>query len=291
VPNPSGSDSARKPNGEWVELYNNSGASVDVKNWVLTDSMAPQVGSVRNKVWSSALEFSSGSFSNTYIENSGNDRVRISNGFATGTFETVFDAGVGAKGQWQNISWHESLSAGADLCVQVATSDDGITYSPYSASDCASPFGLGSVPDSRFIKLKSIHTRTSGAAVNNSDLQDITLSYKPISYHELIISNSNTNTGNTVIAPGGFLVVYRSGNPDFELNNVAGSVNLYNGHPMLGAAQIDSHIYNYPGGIPEGKTFTRMPDGTANWIDPEATPGAPNEEFLNSNTAPTETRC
>lgn len=38
VPNPFGVDSANKPNGEWVELYNKSGADVGVNGWYIYDS-------------------------------------------------------------------------------------------------------------------------------------------------------------------------------------------------------------------------------------------------------------
>lgn len=38
VPNPFGVDSADKPNGEWVELYNKSGADVGVNGWYIYDS-------------------------------------------------------------------------------------------------------------------------------------------------------------------------------------------------------------------------------------------------------------
>lgn len=37
IPNPTGADTALMPEGEWVELYNNSEVSVDVGNWVIYD--------------------------------------------------------------------------------------------------------------------------------------------------------------------------------------------------------------------------------------------------------------
>jgi uncharacterized repeat protein (TIGR01451 family) len=38
LPNPAGSDGALMPDGEWVELYNNSGADLDVAGWWLYDN-------------------------------------------------------------------------------------------------------------------------------------------------------------------------------------------------------------------------------------------------------------
>jgi len=39
LPNPSGDDDATKPAGEWVELYNRSGADIDIDGWVLYDAI------------------------------------------------------------------------------------------------------------------------------------------------------------------------------------------------------------------------------------------------------------
>ncbi len=38
LPNPSGDDDAAKPAGEWVELYNRSGADINIDGWVLYDA-------------------------------------------------------------------------------------------------------------------------------------------------------------------------------------------------------------------------------------------------------------
>ncbi len=93
--------------------------------------------------------------------------------------------------------------------------------------------------------------------------------------HELLISAANTDSGATIVAPGGFLVVYRNGDADFALNNTGGdAVRLFDGPISGGAALIDS--YAYTGNAPEGKSFARIPDGSANWVDPIPTPGAEN---------------
>jgi hypothetical protein len=92
--------------------------------------------------------------------------------------------------------------------------------------------------------------------------------------NELAITNSNTNTGNTIIPNGGFLVVYRNGDLDFALNNTGGdSVRLYDG-PISTGNLIDSHTYSID--APEGKSFARIPDGSSNWVDPVPTPGGEN---------------
>jgi hypothetical protein len=43
LPDPIGLDNAAKPNGEWVELYNNSAAPIDVDGWHMTDADGNQV--------------------------------------------------------------------------------------------------------------------------------------------------------------------------------------------------------------------------------------------------------
>ena len=93
--------------------------------------------------------------------------------------------------------------------------------------------------------------------------------------HALAITNLNTNTGGTLIPSEGYLVVYRDGDTDFELNNSGGdSVRLFSGLITSGGVLIDSHTYVRD--APENKSFARVPDGSSNWVDPDATPGEPN---------------
>jgi uncharacterized repeat protein (TIGR01451 family) len=93
--------------------------------------------------------------------------------------------------------------------------------------------------------------------------------------NELPITSSNTNTGSTIVAAGGFLVVYRNGDSDFALDNTGGdTVRLYDGAIGDGANLIDSHTYTI--NASEGKSFARIPDGSNDWVDPIPTPGEPN---------------
>ncbi len=93
--------------------------------------------------------------------------------------------------------------------------------------------------------------------------------------HDLAITNNNTNTGNTIVSAGGFLVVYRNGDNNFVLNNTGGdSVRLYDGKISDGANLIDSYTYTID--ALEGKSIVRFPDGSDTWVDPIPTPGEPN---------------
>jgi len=113
----------------------------------------------------------------------------------------------------------------------------------------------------------------------NNALYDIDVNgwvlYDSDDSHELVITSANTNSGNTTITGGGFLVVYRNGDVDFDLDNDEGdSLRLYNGHILDGAILIDS--YTYTQAVTTDKSFARSPDGTGSWFDPLATPGGPN---------------
>ncbi|MDD4990252.1 MAG: lamin tail domain-containing protein [Candidatus Pacebacteria bacterium] len=93
--------------------------------------------------------------------------------------------------------------------------------------------------------------------------------------HALPITNANTDTGNTLIRSGGYLVVYRNGDADFALNNLGGdTVRLFDKAIGSGGTLVDS--YSYTADASEGKSFARVPAGSNNWVDPVPTPGGPN---------------
>jgi len=108
--------------------------------------------------------------------------------------------------------------------------------------------------------------------------------FDSVNTHEIVISSANTNTGGTLIPSLGYLVVYRDGDGDFELNNAGGdTVRLFTDLISNGGALVDSHTYTVA--APDDKSFARVPDGAANWIDPDATPGEPNSAFVSISGA------
>ncbi len=103
--------------------------------------------------------------------------------------------------------------------------------------------------------------------------------YDSINTHALAIASSNTNTGGTTIPSLGYLVVYREGDTDFELNNSGGdTARLFSDLISSGGTLVDSHLYTRD--APENKSFARVPDGATNWVDPDSTPGAANTFFF-----------
>ncbi len=104
--------------------------------------------------------------------------------------------------------------------------------------------------------------------------------------HALPITNSNTNTGGTTVVAGGFLVVYRNGDSDFDLDNSGGdSVRLFDGVIGSGGTLRDTRVYT--SNPADGKSYARVPDGGV-WYDPVPSPGESNSvtfdyfsDFLN----------
>ncbi len=92
--------------------------------------------------------------------------------------------------------------------------------------------------------------------------------------HELYITAGNTDTGTTTIMAHSWLVVYRNGDSDFNLNNDADSVRLSTGYPLSSHTLVDA--YSYTEEKPEGFSYARIPDGIGSWVDPIPTPGKPN---------------
>ncbi len=91
---------------------------------------------------------------------------------------------------------------------------------------------------------------------------------------------------NSIIPPGGFLVVYLDGkySPGWLNNSGRDGVSLWAPrNPRIppkrcfgGYCIIDAHIYRGVG-VLEGKSFARIPDGSKNWFDPIPTPASANK--------------
>lgn len=119
---------------------------------------------------------------------------------------------------------------------------------------------------------------------------------------QAVISGSNTDTGGTIIAVHGWLVVFMN---KTTLNNTGDEIHLFTPTDV----EVDSVVYDDPSnacelpptpgdenststptGTPDNspnadcianqvapnKSYARIPDGTGAWIDPIPTPGAPN---------------
>jgi len=99
--------------------------------------------------------------------------------------------------------------------------------------------------------------------------------------HKLFITAENTtssdpSTSDLNIAPGEFMVVYRNGDLDFDLNNgfLGDTVNLHRPSGII----VDFHVYTGILGddVIENKSMARYPDGSNSWFDPIPTPLSKN---------------
>lgn len=143
-----------------------------------------------------------------------------------------------------------------------------ILINEFMPNPTGSDQGTAGLPlDGEWVEL--FNPTTSDADVNGWVL------YDEINTHDLVISSANTNTGGTTVPSSGFLVVYRDGDTNFELDNSGGdTARLFSAPIGSGGLLIDSHTYTR--GAPNDKSFSRVPDGAANWVDPDATPGEEN---------------
>jgi predicted ribosomally synthesized peptide with SipW-like signal peptide len=110
----------------------------------------------------------------------------------------------------------------------------------------------------------------------------------------VVIDSSHTRDGNTVIPAHGWLVVYM--NKEI-ISNYVGDITLYNStntqkdYIRYGALVDHCYLSPTPGdtndndpsgvcllGIPENKSYARIPDGVGAWVDPIPTPGDTNIE-------------
>ena len=117
------------------------------------------------------------------------------------------------------------------------------------------------------------------------------------------IESCRTNTGNTMIAGNGFLVVYRNGGDNCESNNfdldnlstqTEDTISLFDGagikfdeytYTLEGACSLtptpddpnaDNSLGECNTEVPSNKSYARIPDGVGDWIDPVPTPGISN---------------
>jgi hypothetical protein len=91
---------------------------------------------------------------------------------------------------------------------------------------------------------------------------------------DLKITEENTSSGSLIIGKGEFLVIYRNGDKDFNLDDDGDELRLIDEQGLI----KDSHKFE---STLEGKTIARFPDAVGPWIDPDPTPGDENE--MNDN--------
>ena len=149
----------------------------------------------------------------TYVQTSG-----IYSSF--GTLESqAFDSGQTSS--WQSLEWDEAVSSNTDITLEVATSNDGTTWSGWQLTSSSSPIDLTGLSPSRYIKWRAILTTSDN-------------SQTPI-LHEVRVNYSQGGTGDIVIneflpdplgdecglsgLEGEWVEIYNKGTIPVDLNN------------------------------------------------------------------------
>lgn len=126
-------------------------------------------------------------------------------------------------------------------------------------------------PDGEWVEL--YNRSSSSVDVNGWVLYDNDNGHAlPITAENSDNNNNPFDFGETVVPANGYLVVYRNGDADFDLDNDGDRVRLFNGN--IGNATLKD-AYSYPS-TPAGKSIARVSDGMNNWVDPVGTPGRKN---------------
>lgn len=97
-----------------------------------------------------------------------------------GTWEAVYDSGV-PSAPWKAVSWNADVPGDGSLTVTVASSDDGVTFTPFvGVTNGADP----AVPDAQYLKINVQFTRSTNSDGNGDGIFD-----GPILYDLTVVWN------------------------------------------------------------------------------------------------------
>jgi hypothetical protein len=104
----------------------------------------------------------------------------------SGTLESQsFDGGEMAD--WQSLEWDETTPAGTDITFEVATSNDGSTWSGWSLTSGTSPINLTTLLETRYIKWRA--TLTTSDTSQTPILHEVRVIHYPGAASEHIVLN------------------------------------------------------------------------------------------------------
>jgi len=111
--------------------------------------------------------------------------IRSSSYSSSGTLESqVFDAGQTSF--WQSLEWDATLPPNTDITLEVATSDDGINWSPWQLTSSNSPIDLTGLSPSRYIKWKA--TLTTSDNTQTPILHEVRVNYSQSKTEDIVIN-------------------------------------------------------------------------------------------------------
>ena len=259
---------------EWIELYSED--EVNLSGWTINsndfdDTIIEAKGYVVvarrinnfTEFYGNEILAVSGKF---VLSNEGGV-IELSNGTKNWLFPYTDDKakGNGKTLEWTGNTFEESLVDGGT--PGAINSKDGFNqdYSQIRINEIM-PDPLGADDDDKPLgEWVELYNPSSSPM----DLKGLVL-FDRYDSHELHISDTTTISG-TVIPAGGYLVVYRNGDSDFELNNRDfEEVRFYDGYPVNSSNLIDLMSYS---GSTEGMSWSRIGES---WYKSTATPGREN---------------
>lgn len=286
---------------EWLELYNNSSQTVNLKDWSLTDNSGnPEVitGNPSLAPGEFVVISHDASTCSNYWNSCKNKHINLGGNMAPGWLDNDGDE-LTLKDDLGNIvdfvAW-EGYYTGWDMNAQegesIARKTAGLdTDTPSDWQVLSSPNpgtnpGHENLPN---IVLNEFLPNPSSFPYEYIELYNLDSKVYDLSgyYVEtdsgIIPINLNTtaqyNSGLTTIDATGWLAITTPSNND--LNNFSDTLTLYTDTGEI----LDTISYplnsNTSSTVPADKSIARIPDGTGGWVDPYPTPGGPNKEEIN----------
>lgn len=263
---------------EWIEIYNDGNTIIDLSDWKIDSynfdnyniSSEEYIIIARTKddfvAYYNPSNYTvlDGYFS---LSNTG-DSINLSDG--TTDIIVSYDNSLGADGngktlEYYDSEWFESFYINGTPGSQNSVFGFSTDYSVIEINEfMPDPIGDDDfdMPNGEWVELYN-----SGNMPLN--LKDLVL-YDNDDSHELYITDTDTLQGTTILAKG-YLVIYRNGDSDFNLNNNgADEIRLYDGYPVAGSNLIDSLTYS---NTIENKSWSNIDEI---WKKTPATPGEIN---------------
>ncbi|MEO8065853.1 MAG: lamin tail domain-containing protein [Candidatus Doudnabacteria bacterium] len=284
LPNPDGKDDGE----EWIELFNKSGADVDLSGWMLDDEgSAGTVGSSAYKFPANSMIAASGylvinlppeSFA---LNNTGGDSVRLfwpnksmaSSVAFTGNAKADEAYALNPAGAY---SWTQLPTKGTANQFEAAP-ENGTKAEPKPNAVESSSKNPDAQTDPEVLpqKIDVVINEIFPEPLRKSSQEEFIELYNPgpeaadLSGFKLSDSASGYNLANSVIPPGGYMVILKS-QTNISLNNSGKeSVTLTDPKGLV----ISSLEY---ADAPAGQSYNLMPDATYAW-SVKLTPGLENQ--------------
>lgn len=250
---------------EWIELYNEGNNSVDLSNWKINGNdfddinistgnyvvVARKLNDFQN-VYGTGILATDGNF---VLSNTGG-MIILSNGTESWSepYTNKEADGNGKSLEWTGSAWSESLIDGGTPGQENSKAGFGNDYDKIKINEFLPDPLSNDNEDKPLGEWVELYNPTDAPM----DLEGMVI-YDKDDSHELYVTDSTTISG-TVIGSEGYLVVYRNGDSDFELNNIGyEEVRFFDGYPVNSSNLIDSVSYQ---GSVEGMSWSKV-DG--NW--------------------------